>query len=256
MSWIATYMNHYMVDPERMHRFKNFEDGPRWMDDAFRFDTKEQAETTLRKAIGDEYNANLAAFAEVGQKYTHDELVGLAYRFLPTFYDIAAGRTPNSHPPVIVPEPGMVNMLEHPDLFAIDGKCNAPDYWSCVIECKATRSDYLADRKKAFRVYPEKGMGLYRAMILNPGIWKDDGPVGWAIFEAVDKAHIRCLHWPAFGMGQSKSFPNSFNNRNIAGEFYLWRNYMYWQEKGYPPKRPKIDYGDGWMEVFWDRRNN
>ncbi|MDA3176190.1 hypothetical protein JWE21_29185, partial [Klebsiella pneumoniae] len=39
-----------------------------------------------------------------------------------------------------------------------------------LIEAKCSRSDLLADRKKPFRVEPEKGMGDWRFMISEPGI--------------------------------------------------------------------------------------
>lgn len=55
---------------------------------------------------------------------------------------------------------------------------------SCLIECKTSRSDFLADRKKRFRVDPEKGMGDWRFMLTPKGLIKvDELPAGWGLLE-------------------------------------------------------------------------
>ena len=54
---------------------------------------------------------------------------------------------------------------------------------SILIECKASRSDFLADLKKVFRVdFPESGMGDFRFYFTNPGVItsETDIPLGWA----------------------------------------------------------------------------
>lgn len=53
---------------------------------------------------------------------------------------------------------------------------------SVVIECKVSRSDFLADKKKWFRQFPKKGMGDYRIYFCPPNVIKvSDLPEGWAL---------------------------------------------------------------------------
>ena len=51
---------------------------------------------------------------------------------------------------------------------------------SCLIECKTSRADFLADRKKRFRIDPKKGMGDWRFMLTPKGLIKvEELPAGW-----------------------------------------------------------------------------
>lgn len=54
-----------------------------------------------------------------------------------------------------------------------------------LIECKATRSDFLADRKKPFRRDPRRGLGLYRYFMVAPDVVRgsDPWPAGWGLIE-------------------------------------------------------------------------
>ncbi|HEY0820195.1 MAG TPA: hypothetical protein VGD46_15520 [Rhizobacter sp.] len=55
---------------------------------------------------------------------------------------------------------------------------------SVLLEAKASRSDFLADRKKVFRVNPEFGMGDWRIFIAPAGlIDAKDLPKGWSLLE-------------------------------------------------------------------------
>ena len=45
---------------------------------------------------------------------------------------------------------------------------------SILIECKATRGDFLSDRKKHFRSTPSNGMGNYRYFMTPPGLVTED----------------------------------------------------------------------------------
>jgi hypothetical protein len=55
---------------------------------------------------------------------------------------------------------------------------------SILIECKTSRSDFLADGKKFFRQYPEQGMGHTRYFMAPAGLIKpDDLPAGWGLLE-------------------------------------------------------------------------
>lgn len=59
---------------------------------------------------------------------------------------------------------------------------------SFLIECKASRSDFLKDRNKPWRRSPEYGMGLYRYFLCPPRMIKpDELPAGWGLLYAHPK---------------------------------------------------------------------
>lgn len=68
---------------------------------------------------------------------------------------------------------------------------------SCLLEAKCSRSDLQADRKKPFRLEPEKGMGDWRFYICEPGVVSiADLPEGWGLLHVV-KGRVRKVHgWP------------------------------------------------------------
>lgn len=47
---------------------------------------------------------------------------------------------------------------------------------SALVECKASRSDFLSDRRKRYRIYPEHGMGCYRYYLGPESAFGDDEP--------------------------------------------------------------------------------
>lgn len=53
---------------------------------------------------------------------------------------------------------------------------------SVLIECKTSKSDFIADRLKPFRTRPENGMGLYRLFCVPTGLIKiEDLPNKWGL---------------------------------------------------------------------------
>lgn len=53
---------------------------------------------------------------------------------------------------------------------------------SIMIECKTSRSDFLADKKKVFRLHPHMGVGNFRYYLCEPGIIKVDSlPEKWGL---------------------------------------------------------------------------
>lgn len=68
---------------------------------------------------------------------------------------------------------------ETPDAIGWHGsKC------SMLIECKASRSDFLADRFKPFRRMPERGMGRFRYFAAPAGMLKpSELPADWGLLE-------------------------------------------------------------------------
>jgi hypothetical protein len=68
---------------------------------------------------------------------------------------------------------------EVPDVIGWKGKCR-----SVVIECKVSRSDFLADAKKPFRTNPEEGLGSERFYLAPAGIIRpDELPKHWGLLE-------------------------------------------------------------------------
>lgn len=68
---------------------------------------------------------------------------------------------------------------EEPDVIGWQGNR------STLIECKVSRSDFLADRRKNFRLCPESGIGRQRYFIAPKGlISPEELPDGWGLLEA------------------------------------------------------------------------
>lgn len=59
---------------------------------------------------------------------------------------------------------------------------------SYLVECKASRSDFLRDRNKPWRLEPALGMGTYRYFLCPPQMIKpDELPAGWGLLYANPK---------------------------------------------------------------------
>lgn len=62
------------------------------------------------------------------------------------------------------------------------------DGLSTLIECKVSRADFLADKKKRFRICPEYGMGDKRYFMAPKGlISPSELPQGWGLLEVSEK---------------------------------------------------------------------
>jgi hypothetical protein len=97
---------------------------------------------------------------------THADLIKVGERWL------------RSHGCRVVLSEQTVDSGEVPDI--IGWRSNAH---SIVIECKVSRSDFLADQKKASR-NPEIGMGCERLYLVPKGLLtKFDLPPGWGLLE-------------------------------------------------------------------------
>lgn len=136
---------------------------------------------------------------------THAALVALAMRFLD-----AKGFK------VILAEPGF--RKERPDAIGFSSG------FSCLVECKATRRDFLKDQDKPFRKDPAKGVGTARIYLTNPGVCTpDELPERWQLIEAVDedtlvkrKGAKGCLQ-----MGLEWYFPEK-DHKAEADLLYSW----------------------------------
>jgi hypothetical protein len=98
---------------------------------------------------------------------THAQLVEKAIRWLRSF---RCG--------VVLSEQACVSG-EMPDAIGWKRACH-----SVLVECKVTRSDFLADRLKPFRLKPEQGVGCERFYLAPAGsIRCDELPQGWGLLE-------------------------------------------------------------------------
>jgi hypothetical protein len=71
---------------------------------------------------------------------------------------------------------------EIPDVIGWKSNC------SILIECKASRKDFLKDKMKPARQEYFRGVGNYRIYFTNPGIVKPgEIPLGWSLYEAYNK---------------------------------------------------------------------
>lgn len=115
---------------------------------------------------------------------THAELCALAVRWL---------RRPNSaggHGCIVsVSEPRADYSGEVPDAIGFRAGWQAG---SVVVECKTTRSDFLADRTKPHR-QPACGMGTWRYFLAPAGlISADELPDRWGLLEVGARNSISC----------------------------------------------------------------
>jgi hypothetical protein len=68
---------------------------------------------------------------------------------------------------------------EVPDVIAWKGFCK-----SVLVECKVSRTDFLADSDKPFRRHPEEGMGSQRFYLAPAGvIRREELPKHWGLLE-------------------------------------------------------------------------
>jgi len=98
---------------------------------------------------------------------THAQLVEKAVRWLR-----------NHRCGVVLSEQACVSG-EMPDAIGWKRACH-----SVLVECKVTRSDFLADRAKPFRLKPDQGVGCERFYLVSAGMVRgEDLPTGWGLLE-------------------------------------------------------------------------
>lgn len=91
------------------------------------------------------------------------------------------------------------------------------DGHSVLIECKVSRSDFLADKSKMFRAEPALGMGDARLYLAPPGVIQpDDLPEGWGLLIAEgDRVSIASDYPRSYEIGcwSSKPRPKGYRKR-------------------------------------------
>lgn len=100
---------------------------------------------------------------------------------------------------------------EIPDIIGFFGYCT-----SMLIECKASRGDFLADKKKSFRQNPSMGMGKYRFYCCPDGmIKKEELPPKWGLIYVGNTGNPRCVLNP---LKSNSSDESIFEEYNEEGE--------------------------------------
>ncbi|PVZ84189.1 hypothetical protein C9426_24085 [Serratia sp. S1B] len=102
---------------------------------------------------------------------------------------------------------------------------------SCLIEVKCSRSDFLADKKKKFRVEPSIGMGDWRFLMCEPGIIAiEDLPDGWGLLYVEGRKVIKIYGWPSNGLWLTNK---PFSSNKQAECDYLYSALRRVFEQGY-----------------------
>ncbi len=132
---------------------------------------------------------------------THDDLCEIAIKFLQSNgFKVAFGDKFQSRN----------GTGEQPD--AIGFRCGV----SCLLEAKVSRSDFLADKKKHFRVDPDRGMGDWRFFISPPDVIKpEDLPDGWGLLHVKGKRVFKVHGWPPNTIGMTENHLMQTNRPSV-----------------------------------------
>jgi len=137
--------------------------------------------------------------------YSHSELVELGYKYLMKTIRCSFAFKELSGLAVEIPDV-IGFMVGTPATF--------------LLECKTSRSDSLADKKKPFREDSDLGMGSYRSFLCEPGIIKvEDLPPRWGLLYAKD-GKVRRVH----GFKRDTFHPKNpffFPGKNLQAEWSL-----------------------------------
>ncbi|ADW76549.1 hypothetical protein Rahaq_4974 (plasmid) [Rahnella aceris] len=121
-----------------------------------------------------------------------------------------------------------VSTGEQPDALAFRNLA------SCLIEAKVSRSDFLADRKKRFRVNPELGMGDWRFFICEPGLISiEELPEGWGLLHVKNGRVYKVWGWPGNAVWSSRK---PFKANKQAECDYMYSALRRLQIRGYLPE--------------------
>lgn len=138
--------------------------------------------------------------------YTHDELVDIAVNWLRN--SIGCG--------VVLSELVCAGSPETPDAWGYrDGS-------SILVECKTSRADFMKDKKKEFRKYPERGMGNYRVMLCPEGVIKPEDLIktyeGWGLLWVLENGKVERVKFPQGNMLFRGDILSYFEDLNVKSE--------------------------------------
>jgi hypothetical protein len=120
---------------------------------------------------------------------------------------------------------------------------------SVLVECKVTRSDFLADRAKPFRLKPEQGVGCERFYLVPAGLLRaEDLPQGWGLLE-YSGGGIETVHASAKNLRSATGFRYEMNlllaslrrvevrvEPQSITDFLKWKNRMAEYNRGTLPE--------------------
>jgi hypothetical protein len=120
---------------------------------------------------------------------------------------------------------------------------------SVIVECKVTRSDFLADRAKPFRLKPDQGVGCERFYLVPAALVRpDELPVGWGLLE-YRSGGIETAHPSAKNLRSASGFRYEMNlllaslrrvevrvEPQSITEFLKWKNRMAEYNRGTLPE--------------------
>jgi len=133
---------------------------------------------------------------------------------------------------------------EMPDAIGWKRACH-----SVLVECKVTRSDFLADRAKPFRLKPAHGVGCERYYFVPAGLIRpEELPAGWGLLE-YRGGKIETVHPSAKNLRSATGFRYEMNlllaslrrvevrvEPQSITEFLKWKNRMAEYNRGSLPK--------------------
>ncbi|MGA7659414.1 MAG: hypothetical protein WBP65_09180 [Candidatus Sulfotelmatobacter sp.] len=133
---------------------------------------------------------------------------------------------------------------EMPDAIGWKRACH-----SVLVECKVTRSDFLADRAKPFRLKPEQGVGCERFYLVSAGlVRREELPLGWGLLEH-RRGRIETMHPSAKNLRSATGFRYEMNlllaslrrvevrvEPQSITDFLKWKNRMAEYNRGTLPE--------------------
>jgi hypothetical protein len=133
---------------------------------------------------------------------------------------------------------------EMPDAIGWKRACH-----SVLVECKVTRSDFLVDRVKPFRLKPEHGVGCERFYLVPSGlVRREELPAGWGLLEH-DRGKVELTHASAKNLRTATGFRYEMNlllaslrrvevrvEPQSITDFLKWKNRMAEYNRGSLPE--------------------
>jgi hypothetical protein len=133
---------------------------------------------------------------------------------------------------------------EMPDAIGWKRACH-----SVLVECKVTRSDFLADRAKPFRLKPDQGVGCERFYLVATGlVRREELPQGWGLLELC-RGRIETTHASAKNLRSATGFRYEMNlllaslrrvevrvEPQSITDFLKWKNRMAVYNRGTLPE--------------------
>jgi hypothetical protein len=123
---------------------------------------------------------------------------------------------------------------EMPDAIGWKRACH-----SVLVECKISRSDFLADREKPFRQKSQLGLGCERFYLVSAGLLRaDELPEGWGLLECHNR-EVRVIRPAGKNLRTAIGFRHEMNlllaslrrveiriEPQTLTEFLKWKNRM------------------------------